>query len=40
MENEIKTPEGGILISMPIDQEVKKAYIDYPRRSRWVKACT
>lgn len=29
MENEIKTPEGGTLISMPIDQEVKKAYIDY-----------
>jgi len=29
MENEIKTPEGGTLINMPIDQEVKRAYIDY-----------
>ena len=29
MENEIKTPEGGTLITMPIDQEVKRAYIDY-----------
>ena len=29
MENEIKTPEGGTLIIRPIDQEVKKAYIDY-----------
>src|SRR5574344_589485 len=29
MENEVKTPEGGTLITMPIDQEVKRAYIDY-----------
>jgi DNA gyrase subunit A len=29
MENEIKTPEGGTLITMPIDQEIKRAYIDY-----------
>lgn len=29
MENEIKTPEGGTLIIQPIDQEIKKAYIDY-----------
>lgn len=29
MENEIATPEGGTLIIRPIDQEVKKAYIDY-----------
>lgn len=29
MENEITTPEGGTLILMPIDQEIKKAYIDY-----------
>ncbi len=29
MENEITTPEGGTLIIRPIDQEVKKAYIDY-----------
>lgn len=29
MENEVKTPEGGTLINMPIDQEVKRAYIDY-----------
>ncbi|MBQ1728141.1 MAG: DNA topoisomerase (ATP-hydrolyzing) subunit A, partial [Treponema sp.] len=29
MENEITTPEGGTLILQPIDQEIKKAYIDY-----------
>ena len=29
MDNEIKTPEGGTLITMPIDQEIKRAYIDY-----------
>jgi len=29
LENEIKTPEGGTLIIQPIDQEIKKAYIDY-----------
>ncbi|MFA6857160.1 MAG: DNA topoisomerase (ATP-hydrolyzing), partial [Treponema sp.] len=27
--DEIKTPEGGTLIHMPIDAEVKQAYIDY-----------
>ena len=26
---EIKTPEGGVLIPMPIETEVKRAYIDY-----------
>ncbi len=29
MENEIATPEGGTLIIRPIEEEVKKAYIDY-----------
>lgn len=29
MENEIQTPEGGTLIIQPIDQEIRKAYIDY-----------
>lgn len=29
MENEITTPEGGTLIIRPIEEEVKKAYIDY-----------
>jgi DNA gyrase subunit A len=29
MEDEITTPEGGTLIPVPIDQEVKRAYIDY-----------
>ncbi|MBQ1627582.1 MAG: DNA topoisomerase (ATP-hydrolyzing) subunit A [Treponema sp.] len=29
MENEMTTPEGGTLILQPIDQEIKKAYIDY-----------
>ena len=26
---EIKTPEGGVLIPIPIETEVKRAYIDY-----------
>ncbi len=29
MENEIQTKEGGTLIPIPIEQEVKQAYIDY-----------
>lgn len=29
MLNEIKTPEGGTVIEIPIEDEVKKAYIDY-----------
>ena len=27
--DEIKTPEGGTVIQIPIEDEVKKAYIDY-----------
>ncbi|PIE97901.1 MAG: DNA gyrase subunit A [Treponema sp.] len=27
--NEIKTPEGGVVIPIPIEEEVKQAYIDY-----------
>ena len=29
MSEQIKTPEGGTLIKIPIEEEVKKAYIDY-----------